>query len=321
VQRALVDFGAEESFAAAARRFAEHYGTEVERTAILRLVESHGERAERFVAERLQAAEDQLDTAEGKGPGGVAELFVQMDGCELRTGRLERPDESEDLTPVRELPRARRITEWRDVRMGLVRPAGEVDPTYIGRLDKLPVVAKDLRGAACLRGLGHDTQVIACSDGGNGYREALREQFEPLTYVLDHPHVIENLNDAGDEMGLADAEKREWVAQRAATIELGHVAEVIAELKAYEGPGEERVWRLAGYLDRYRDCVDYDTYRARGWPVGSGEIESSHRHIPQRRLKLPGAWWSTPNLRRMLALRILRANDWWDEFWRTPVAA
>jgi hypothetical protein len=28
-------------------------------------------------------------------------------------------------------------------------------------------------------------------------------------------------------------------------------------------------------------------------PIGSGEIESTHRYIVQQRLKLPGAWWRT----------------------------
>jgi hypothetical protein len=28
-----------------------------------------------------------------------------------------------------------------------------------------------------------------------------------------------------------------------------------------------------------------------GLPIGSGEIESAHRYIPQKRLKIPGATW------------------------------
>ncbi len=50
-------------------------------------------------------------------------------------------------------------------------------------------------------------------------------------------------------------------------------------------------------------------------PIGSGEIESAHRYIPQKRLKIPGATWHPDTVNPMLALRIVRANGWWDDFW------
>ena len=35
--------------------------------------------------------------------------------------------------------------------------------------------------------------------------------------------------------------------------------------------------------------------RERKLPIGSGEIESAHRHLVQKRLKLAGAWWKETN--------------------------
>src|SRR5690606_40850649 len=60
VERALTDFGAEESFGQAAKRFLEHYGFEVGRTTVLRVVERHAEAAQKFVHERLE--EDRKST-------------------------------------------------------------------------------------------------------------------------------------------------------------------------------------------------------------------------------------------------------------------
>ena len=73
---------------------------------------------------------------------------------------------------------------------------------------------------------------------------------------------------------------------------------------------------MAGFLERYSDSLDYAGFSERGWPLGSGEIESAHRSIPQARLKLPGAWWRPDNVQPMLALRVVRANGWWDDFWQ-----
>ena len=52
-------------------------------------------------------------------------------------------------------------------------------------------------------------------------------------------------------------------------------------------------------------------------PTGSGEVESAHRYIPQKRMKIPGACWSPATINPMLALRVMRENDWWEPFWES----
>ena len=56
-------------------------------------------------------------------------------------------------------------------------------------------------------------------------------------------------------------------------------------------------------------------------PIGSGEIESSHRHVVQKRLKIAGAWWKIGNANIMLQLRTARANGYWKEYWNQRKAA
>jgi hypothetical protein len=50
-------------------------------------------------------------------------------------------------------------------------------------------------------------------------------------------------------------------------------------------------------------------------PIGSGEIESAHRYVFQNRLKIAGGWWKLENLKKMIALRVLRANAGWADYW------
>jgi len=51
--------------------------------------------------------------------------------------------------------------------------------------------------------------------------------------------------------------------------------------------------------------------------IGSGEIESGHRHVIQKRLKLAGAWWKQTNAQAMLNLRCARTNNQWSHHWMT----
>ena len=62
--------------------------------------------------------------------------------------------------------------------------------------------------------------------------------------------------------------------------------------------------------------LDYQRALAAGLPIGSGAIESAHRYVIQSRLKRSGAWWTLDNLSHMLALRVLRANREWEDYWR-----
>lgn len=73
------------------------------------------------------------------------------------------------------------------------------------------------------------------------------------------------------------------------------------------------------YLSHRPDQLDYQSALAQGLPIGSGAIESSHRYIVQKRLKLPGAWWRAANAEHMLALRLNRANHHWNDYWTTDL--
>jgi len=65
--------------------------------------------------------------------------------------------------------------------------------------------------------------------------------------------------------------------------------------------------------------MNYNDFRADGYPVGSGEIESTHKSVPQKRLELPGACRHPDSINPMSALRILRADNWWNEFWEKRI--
>jgi hypothetical protein len=92
-----------------------------------------------------------------------------------------------------------------------------------------------------------------------------------------------------------------------------------AVLKELEDENEknpnERRSRLIGYIKRFYDALNYNELKSKGYPIGSGEIESAHKSVPQKRLKIPGAGWMPESINPMLSLRILRANGWWEDFW------
>ena len=74
------------------------------------------------------------------------------------------------------------------------------------------------------------------------------------------------------------------------------------------------VRRCLRYFINRTGQFDYSEARKRGLPVGSVEIESAHRYVIQERLKIAGAWWTPENARFMLALRVDRADGYWNKY-------
>jgi len=314
LERALTDFGAEESFGQADRRLQEHYGFSIGRTTILRVVEGHARKMELQVAQRLKQATREFERPPAQRPG-VARMLTELDGCEIRTGTLE-PTRTDERSPVRELPKRKRNEAWREVRVGLARVLDQIDRTYVARMDSYPAVVGQLFGAACTRGLSSQTEIVGVADGGQGLREELEAQFPGLRFVLDRPHLKGHFYETAEAMGFKDTERESWVAKRMQQIDRGDVGDVLQELNSFKGRGKARVRQLWGYLTRFRDAVNYNAFREQGIPLGSGEVESAHRTVPQKRMKLPGTWWHPDTVNPMLALRVVRANDWWDEYWQ-----
>lgn len=57
------------------------------------------------------------------------------------------------------------------------------------------------------------------------------------------------------------------------------------------------------YLETRLDQMDYRDYKAKGWPIGSGQIEGANKSVIVTRMKRGGMRWSRLGIPRMAALR------------------
>ena len=314
VQRALVDFGSEKSFARAALSFHEHYGWQVGRTTLRNRTLEAAQEAETYIDLRLQEATRPYGQGVTASPG-VDTMVMELDGCEIRTGVYMTAAEAG--VSDREAHERVRVETWRDVRTGLARPLESPERLVVCRLDSYDEVLEQLFGVACLQGLTPLSQVVVPGDGAKGLREAVLVTFPGAQYILDQPHLKSHLYDTATALELEGSARHAWVSAHLNRFWAAEVDQVLATWQAcYEDNPNERLRQLIDHVTRFEDSVDYGAYHERGWPLGSGEIESAHRYVPQERLKIAGACWSPDNVHPMVALRVVRANGWWDAFWR-----
>jgi len=312
VERALTDFGMEDSFRHAAERFEEHYGWHVDDSTVRRVTEAVGAQVEEYLRDKLEKERKAYDLPLDERPG-VDRLVAELDACKVRTGVLV-PSEA---TEENDNPEKRnRVINWRDVRIGLITDLDGQEKGYVGRVDTYPVVVHQLFSLAVKQGLSSKTQVIAVADGGNGIREELQRQFPHVQFILDQPHMKDHLYETAEAMGFEGDERKKWVNEKRELIETGRARDAIDQIRdEYARTSIDSVRRLIAYLDKYEDAIDYQKFKSLGLPIGDGEVESAHRYVPQKRLNLPGACWHPDNVNPMLSLRVLRADDWWEDFW------
>ena len=304
LERALSDFGIEESFGQAAKRFEEHYGWSVNKTTINRVTQSVAREAEQFLEDRLEENRGIWPDSAEQNPE-TERLLTELDGCQIRTGQFFRDDEA-----------LRRDIRWREVRIGLVRSMDEDERKYVGRMGSYPAVVDQLVSLSIEQGLSKDTEVIAVADGAKGLREELQKQFPNLRFILDRSHLRDHLYETAEAIGYEGTQRRKWVEQNLELIDSGNVKSALEGMQRhYDSNPVDRLRQLIGYIERFRDAVHYDNFKDEGLPIGSGEVESAHRYLPQKRLKIPGACWLPDSINPMLAFRVIRANDWWHEFW------
>jgi len=310
VERALSDFGIEESFANAAIRFKEHYHYDIGPSAVARSTKNTAQQAMEFIDIKFSNSEDELEIPELK------KMLLELDGCEIRTAELIPSNNTKETTPVYKNPKKEKLIKWRDVRLGFVRPLCSESKIFAGGLSSYSNVVNQMHGAAVLIGMTPKTEIVGVSDGGIGLSEELKKQFPSMQFVLDKTHLKDHLYDTAEAIGIKKKSRTAWVETRLQKISNGNVDAVLNDLKEENAKKtHQRLTRLIGYIERFKASVDYNHYKSRNYPIGSGEIESAHKSIPQKRLKLPGASWLSESINPMLSLRILRANGWWEEFW------
>ena len=141
---------------------------------------------------------------------------------------------------------------------------------------------------------------------------------DPSRFLLDYYHVCDYLADAS--LVCAPQAPKAWMEQQKTRLKQNYFWAVLKALKPFREPdsvadAQAPVRAAYRYLLNRPQHLDYKASIAAELPIGSGEIESAHRYIIQIRLKRSGSWWTVKNAEAMLALRVLRANQDWDDYW------
>lgn len=306
LEAAVVDFGAEDSFALAAERLERHHGVKLGATTVRTITLRHARAVE---ARQAVAAVAGILPAQG-----AEHVVAEADGTMLPV-----VDMAQD-PPAGGDRRKTRKARWMEMRLCAARAAGEVSARYACDGDSVESLGQRWSHCAAQARWGLDSHVHVVSDGAAWIAGQKEAAFGTrATHLLDLYHVMEYLAAAQKAHPPWQKASRRWLPTQKRRLLRGQSARVIAELATALEPQDTNsetpiraAWR---YLSNQADKLDYPAALAHGLPVGSGMIEGGHRHVLQKRLKLSGAWWLPENLCAMAQLRVCRANKDWQDYW------
>lgn len=213
--------------------------------------------------------------------------------------------------------------EWREVRVATIGVLPSPATDHPARLDALShvaalcsadVFAREALGEVVRRGLDQAPQVAAVSDGAVWIQGFVDLQCPQAVRILDFAHAATYLAQAAtDAFGVESAAGRAWFAQQRHELRHGDPDRVLAALAAL--PPSEARETATRYLGERRPMIAYQRFADAGWPLGSGCVESAHKHLVQARLKRRGMRWTPAVVAAMLALRVTLANQRWEAIW------
>ena len=139
--------------------------------------------------------------------------------------------------------------------------------------------------------------------------------FPDAIQILDYYHLAENIHSFANVIYADDEEAaKRWACELKALAYEGRKAELFERVRPYKDrkvpAGTVKLWH---YITANKDRIDYAKYRAAGYCIGSGSVESGNKMVVHKRLKQAGMRWSPRRAQHMLSLRAKDESGLWTD--------
>jgi hypothetical protein len=270
----------------------------------------------RSETENLGAIQKQMEAAMVKAMQDVAQLqkrerdqkqaperlYGSIDAAKVR---IEPRDELEKALEGRE--------NWRDLKIGCWYQ-GEIVPKrersarqkrknqregtvirakgkeYFCDISEADEFGKLLWATGCSVGADHARVLVFVCDGAVWIWNLVEYYFPNAVQIVDWYHAEDHLKQVATEAFEILQDRQAWLKTVVEDLWLGRVEQVIAACQKLS-PASDLARKAALYFNNNCERMRYANFRAKGFLIGSGVIESGCKQIVSRRLKVPGAQW------------------------------
>lgn len=291
----MTDFGMEESFQLATKRMQEHHGVEINISAIRRVTLTHAKRAEKLVTE--------IDFSVRSS----SQMILEMDGEMVPL--VEYTQDAKDK-------RKSKKNYWAELRLGAAQNHFETAWKYAASFKTPDDLGDKMKGIMKRMGQDENTLVHGIGDGALWIPEqGERIAAHKYSHLIDLYHLCDYFSEAVRSWTECCKEEVDRLKN---LCKEGQIDVVVQELKSRQeiDKDHEGLRACIKYIENRPGQFNYKAAIEKELDIGSGAIESGHRHVIQKRLKKSGTWWLRENAASMADLRTIRVNGNWEKLWQ-----
>lgn len=182
---------------------------------------------------------------------------------------------------------------------------------YVGTLGKVEQFEQKLHETLPTVNIRSPLEIVWVADGARWIWEMAKRLCPHALQILDWIHALEHglecgkvlLEDQADVTAL-------WEQRIRSLLWEGKIEQLLMELNeclsicTKRSPlKRDKLVKLINYYESNKSRMDYKNNRDNGRIIGSGIIESAHKHVIQTRMKRAGQHWSEEGAEKMIQLR------------------
>jgi len=224
---------------------------------------------------------------------------------------------------------------WAEAKLGVAYSFGRRGQAKSDRRYTASLQGKEKFGQKLWRlieacGADRAKDVVWLGDGAEWVWSLKSEHLPEAVEILDFYHAQDHLwQVAHAAWGEGSKRAGDWVAGQLRHLKHSRVRKVIEELRklarrfgAPPADCTERDRRKVvadniRYFQNNASRMDYKRYRQRGYPIGSGVVESGCKHVVAHRLKMTASMsWNAEYAEAVLQLCCLVRSKQWNQFWQ-----
>ena len=277
---------------------------------------------QRVVQRVGQDAQAWQERAGQPGPGDAPIMYVSADGTGVPMRRQElagrKGKQPDGTAKTRQVYLGCVFTQHRTDEKG--HPVRDYESTtYVSSFKSIDDFGPLLRQEAIRRGMGSAGKVVVLIDGARGLENMVQDCFKDQVQIVDFYHTMEHAGKVLEALiGKTHPDYKKRLHRWAKRLLKDKVQALIEEARqeCAGQPQKAEVEEALGYFARNVARMQYGTFRAAGYFIGSGVVEAGCKTVIGGRCKQSGMFWSRSGAENILALRCIHSSRRLDEYWK-----
>jgi len=184
---------------------------------------------------------------------------------------------------------------------------------YTATLQRTEAFGDQVYALAFDQGVENADELACLGDGATWIWNSFSHHYPDAVQILDYYHATEHLDDVAKAWYGEDSDRAKcWLEARELDLLSDCVEDVIRSIWSWH-PTDDKAKDIRrvelGYFEKNKDRMLYATFKANGYHIGSGLVESACKMIVTQRLKQSGMRWSEPGAEHMVHLRSFLMSD------------